>query len=61
MINEHALTVKNDPTKEDLAYLIRKANKLGLRQREIVRVYTQDDEEGKHFYFEVEGLKNLGE
>ncbi len=57
MINEHALTVQETPNMEELAYLIRKANKLGLLQREIARVYSQYDEEGRHIYFEVEGPK----
>lgn len=57
MINEHAVTVQGEITAEQLNYIIKKANKLGLQHRQIIRVYSQEDEEGKHIYFEVEGLK----
>lgn len=57
MINEHALTVKAEITMEDLDYLVKKANRLGRSGREIVRVYSQEDNEGKHVYYEVEGMK----
>lgn len=58
MINEHALTVKGDITMEDLDYMVKKANRLGKSSREIVRIYAEEDKDGKHIYFEVEGLKN---
>ncbi len=58
MINEHAATVSGEITIEDLNYMIRKANRIGLKSRELVRVFTQEDDEGKHYYFEVEGLKD---
>lgn len=57
MINEHALTAKKDLSIEDLNYMVRKANKLGRSNREIVRVFVQEDDEGKHYYFECEALK----
>ena len=57
MINEHALTVKGEITLEELNYLVKKANRLGMQNRAIVRVYAQEDNEGKHIYYEVEGLK----
>ena len=58
MINEHAITVRGQITPEQLAYLVKKANKLGLHNRQILRVYSEEDDEGKHIYFEAEGLKN---
>lgn len=57
MINEHAMTVKETITMEELNYMIKKANRLGKMNREITRVYAQEDDEGKHIYFEVEGPK----
>jgi len=61
MINEHAKTVRGEVTIEDLNYMIKKANRLGLKDRSLVRVYMQEDNEGKHYYFEVEGMKNGNE
>jgi len=60
MINEHAITVKGEITLEDLDYMVKKANKLGSQHRMIARVYAQEDNEGKHIYFEVEALKPVG-
>ena len=58
MINEHAVTVRGQITPEQLTYLVKKANKLGLHNRQILRVFSEEDDEGKHIYFEAEGLKN---
>jgi len=58
MINEHAITYKENVLVDDLNYLVKKANKLGLNNRQVVRVYQQEDEEGTHVYFEVDGLKD---
>jgi|GEM_PF-5387696 len=57
MINEHAITIKNEISASDLEYIIKKANKLGKQGREITRVYSQEDGEGKHIYFECEAMK----
>jgi Holliday junction resolvase RusA-like endonuclease len=57
MINEHALTINHEITAADLEYLVKKANKIGKQGREIVRVYSQEDGEGKHIYFECDALK----
>lgn len=57
MINEHAITIKGEITPQDLEYLIKKANKIGKQGREIVRVYSQEDGEGKHIYFECDAMK----
>lgn len=55
MLNEHAITYHDRITISDLDYLIKKANRLGKSGREVIRVYTQEDNEGIHVYFEVIG------
>lgn len=57
MINEHAITISGEITFEQLNYIVKKANKLGFQQRQIVRVYCEEDNEGKHIYFEAEGIR----
>lgn len=57
MINEHAITFKGEITIEELGYMVKKANRIGKSGRDLVRVFIQEDEEGKHVYFEVEALK----
>lgn len=57
MIQEHAITVKRDISGADLGYMVKKAHRIGLSGRQLVRVYAQEDEEGKHYYFECECLK----
>lgn len=57
MIKEHAKTVKELITLEDLDYMVKKANLLGLKNRQLFRVFSEEDAEGKHIYFEVENLK----
>jgi Holliday junction resolvase RusA-like endonuclease len=57
MIDEHAKTVKEPITMEDLAYLVKKANTLGKMDREVKRIYAEEDDDGKHIYFVVEPLK----
>jgi len=57
MVNEHAITYKDILTAEDLDYLAKKANRLGLLNRQLVRAYQEEDSEGKHIYFSVEGIK----
>lgn len=58
MVNEHAITIKNKMSIEDLNYIIKKANRLGLRDREITRVFSGLDEQGSHIYFECDSLKS---
>lgn len=57
VINEHAITYQESLTLENLNYIIKKANRLGLRDRQLLRVFQEEDSEGKHIYFEVEALK----
>lgn len=55
MLNEHAITYSEKITMKDLEYLVKKANKIGKKGRDIVRVYQQEDAEGIHVYYEVTG------
>lgn len=57
MVNEHAKTVRDEISIEDLNYMVLKANHLGKRNRIISRVFSQEDSEGKHIYFECEAMK----
>ncbi|MFI0477757.1 MAG: hypothetical protein ACH349_01340 [Candidatus Rhabdochlamydia sp.] len=57
MLNEHAITYTEKISMKDLEYLVKKANRLGSKSREIVRVYQEEDSEGYHVYFEVMGKK----
>lgn len=61
MIKEHATTVKGEITLEDLNYMVKKANKLGLKDREVFRVFMEEDDEGKHVYFDCTGPKGMEE
>lgn len=56
MLNEHAITYQTNLSMSDLDYLIKKANRLGKIGREVMRVYQEEDNEGKHVYFEVTGM-----
>ena len=58
MISEHAITIKGEISLEDLNYMVKKANRLGTQNRQIVRVYSQEDDEGRHIYFEAEAMKS---
>ena len=57
MIREHAKTVKCNILTEDISYMTKKANRLGLSGREVHRVFMEEDDEGKHFYFECDCMK----
>jgi len=56
MITEHALTIKEKITMQDLDYLVKKANRLGMASRQIVRVYQEEDAEGCHVYYVVDTM-----
>lgn len=59
MMTQHAITFQDRLTPDQLEYVVRKANRLGLNGRGVVRVYTQADSEGNHLYFETAGtIKN---
>lgn len=55
MLTEHAITFNESLTAKQLEYLAVKANRLGMIGREVLRVYTQEDGEGKHVYYETNG------
>ena len=57
MVNEHVITYKDNPSIEDLNYIVKKGNRLGLTNRQILRVFKEEDEDGTHVYFAVDGLK----
>ena len=55
MISEHAITYQDQLSLADLDYIAKKANKLGLSERHVIRVFEEADNEGKHVYFDVTG------
>lgn len=57
MIQEHVITVKGEINLSTLEYMAKKAHRIGLSGRNLVRVYTQEDGEGTHYYFECEDMK----
>lgn len=57
MRTEHAITSLKSIDLIDLAYLVKKANKLGRCGREVIRVFEEQDEEGHHVYFQVQITK----
>ena len=61
MVNEHAITYREKLSLDDLDYIVKKANRLGLVNRNLVRVFQEEDVEGTHVYFEVDGLKEKDE
>lgn len=50
---EHAITYSQKLSTEDLEYIIKKANKLGKLEREVLGVREEEDEEGIHIYFDL--------
>ncbi len=56
IIQEHAITVKGEMSAADVEYIVKKAHRIGLTGRNLTRVYYQEDEEGRHFYFECQCL-----
>lgn len=58
MVREHAITVKDQLSIADIDYLVRKANHLGIIRRKIYNVFSEQDPEGTHYYFEVQEMKN---
>lgn len=57
MVTEHAITTRNPLTVEQIDYLAKKANNLGKKHRTLYRVYTIEDDEGTHYYFETQDMK----
>ena len=57
MIDEHAVAFKDKLYEHQLSYLIKKANRLGLSNREIEHIYQVNEENNTHIYFKVEGME----
>jgi hypothetical protein len=55
MLHEHAITYKDRLSIADLDYIIKKANRLGKGERDVVCVHEETDSEGTHLYFDVVG------
>ncbi len=58
MLHEHAITYVDRLSIQDLDYIVKKSNKLGRIDREVLRVHEEHDSEGNHVYFDVTGMKN---
>lgn len=59
MVNEHAKTIQGTASMADINYIVKKANKLGKSGRDVTRVFSQEDDEGTHIYFETEPLQKI--
>lgn len=55
MLREHAITYQENLTISDLEYLVKKANRLGKLNRDLVSIFEERDREGTHVYFNVLG------
>ena len=54
---DHAAVINpSGATHEILEYLAKKANRLGLDGREVVRVFVEEDTEGRHVYYESDSI-----
>lgn len=60
MIVEHAKTIHKEISMADLEAMVKKAHRLGITGRNLVNIFSQEDSEGKHIYFECEALKPHG-
>lgn len=56
MLREHAITYNEKLSISQVDYLVKKANRLGLANRNIIHVHEETDLEGTHVYFDVTGL-----
>lgn len=61
MKNEHAITIREKCSIEEISFLVKKANRLGKMNRDIYAIFSKDDGEGSHIYFEVDDLKPLSQ
>lgn len=52
-LREHAIAYKDKITIDDLFYLVKKSNRIGLNSGEILTISEEKDEEGTHIYFDV--------
>lgn len=59
MQNEHAITIREKCSIEEISFLVKKANRLGRMHRSVHAIFSKDDEEGSHIYFEVDDMLPL--
>lgn len=57
MVTEHALTYQEKLSVSNIEYITTKANRLGRIGKQLMRVYSQQDREGTHIYFELQNSK----
>jgi hypothetical protein len=60
MLKEHAKTITGQITQDDLEYLIKKANKLGLSGREIFSVCSEKLGDNTDVLFFCEEMREKG-
>lgn len=57
MVDEHVKTINTPIDITELDYIVKKANSLGESGRRIHKVYSKEDNQGKHIFFEVQSMK----
>jgi len=57
IIKKNSKTFYGERTLSDFEYMVNKAYRMGLSGKSMIRVYAEEDGEGKHIYFECEGMK----
>lgn len=55
-IDEHALTIKEEITEEQIEYLVKKANRLGKNGRTINAIQFKAKEDSKDIFFIADNL-----
>lgn len=50
--DEHAISYLDELKGNQLAYILKKANRMGLINKEITSIYKREDRDGSHIYFE---------
>lgn len=61
MKNEHAITIREKCSISEISFLVKKANRMGKMNRDVHSIFSKDDDDGSHIYFEVDDLKPLSE
>jgi Holliday junction resolvase RusA-like endonuclease len=56
MVHEHAITIHQNCSIEQISFLVKKANRLGKMNREIHNIFSTDDDDGSHIIFEVDEM-----
>jgi len=57
LISEHVICYENSLNANDIEYICRKSNALGLVGRDIHKVYTVHDGFSKHLYFDADPIR----